>query len=297
MAHKTTHIFSLLLIVLAACQNVPTPTGPPPPAPTADPTSAAAVAPVATQPAVSAPAVLISELLPGVPGDNNLEFIELYNSGPLTVDLDGWSLAYRFRGDEQLLFQFDGRTDIPALGHLLLLRPAADLGVAPDFTYELPLFERQGVITLRDAEGSDQDILYWGSWDQGISAAPAPAEGASLERLPGGTAGNNANTGDNAADFRLNPQPGPQNSGSDPTPLSEHRLTLRLTLPDSVQPGQDVTLELEVANLSNDALADLRVSLPLPAGFEFLAAPDDATPVDGWLSWVVPALPAGATER
>jgi DNA/RNA endonuclease YhcR with UshA esterase domain len=301
MTHRTTRILSLLLILLAACQNVPNPTAPPPPAPTVRATSAPAAAPTATsaavQPPPSAPAVLISELLPGVPGDNNLEFIELYNSGPLAVDLDGWSLAYRFRGDEQLLFRWDGRADIPAFGHVLLLRPAVDLGAAPDFTYELPLFERQGVITLRDAGGAVRDTLYWGSWEGEISAAPAPADGASLERLPGGPAGSSTDTGDNAADFRLNPQPDPQNSGSDLVPLPDERLALQLTVPESVPPGQELSLSLQVANLTGGSLGDLTVSLPLPAGFELVSAPAGAVPADGSLSWPVPPLAAGETER
>ena len=44
--------------------------------------------------------ILISEVLPGLPGANNSEFVELYNTGAATADLQGWSLWYSLNGDD-----------------------------------------------------------------------------------------------------------------------------------------------------------------------------------------------------
>jgi predicted extracellular nuclease len=292
-----------LLTLLASCQELPiTPTAAPLPAAT-ETTVPDATRPnptVAVEPAIPqlpAGTILISELLTGVPGDNNREFIELYNPNPTAVDLDGWTLTYRFRGDEQPVFQWDGRADIPAQGHLLLLRSGAEFEIAPDFTYEVPLFERQGVITLRDPAGVERDVLHWGDWDGEIQAAPAPTEGASLERSPGGADGNGVWTGDNAADFALNLHPDPQNSGSDATPLPDARLALQLGIPKSVAPGQEFPMVLELVNHTGRRLENLSFYLPLPADFEPVTVPDGAEQVDGWLLWTLASLPADGFEH
>ncbi len=72
----------------------------------------------------------------------------------------------------------------------------------------------QGALTAVDAVG-------WGTatstWIEG-SAVPAPAVGASIERLPGGALGSTMDTNDNAADFVQRTVPDPQNRGSAPVP-------------------------------------------------------------------------------
>ena len=52
--------------------------------------------------------VVISEVMAGIEGNNNYEFIELYNAGDALADLDGWSLWYRLAtsDDEPLVHQW-----------------------------------------------------------------------------------------------------------------------------------------------------------------------------------------------
>jgi hypothetical protein len=78
--------------------------------------------------------VLISELLPGVPGNNNYELIELYNAGADPVNIQGWSLWYRNSDnqDEQLVYRWSENLEIPGYGHLLLLREGQEFDLAAD---------------------------------------------------------------------------------------------------------------------------------------------------------------------
>jgi len=74
------------------------------------------------------PAALISELLTGVAGNNNLEFIELYNAGNRApIDLRGWSLWYMLAEgqDEKLVYRWSEHALIPPQGHYLLGRAGA----------------------------------------------------------------------------------------------------------------------------------------------------------------------------
>ena len=137
--------------------------------------------------------IVISELLPGVPGANSREFIELYNAGQETADLQGWSLWYVLNaGDETLVKEWSVVTEIPGYGHYLLVHEGHDFGLIPDTTFDLSLFERKGGLILRNAAGETADILGWGDAPEGAfvgSPAGITADGASLERLPGGDRG------------------------------------------------------------------------------------------------------------
>ena len=89
------HILTALLaaaLVLVGCGTSATPTSPPAPTEPPQPSGPAPTSePAPTPPEIaSLTGILISEVLPGIHGvDNNLEFIELYNAGPDTVDLNG----------------------------------------------------------------------------------------------------------------------------------------------------------------------------------------------------------------
>lgn len=290
----------LLLLVLIACRqtpdDVPTPLSP---TATAIPATAVADEPTPAAEPTADGGVLISELLPGVPGDNNREFVELYNSGNTAVDLDGWSLWYRFNENQadQLLYQWGGRSHIPPFGHTLLLRAEQDVGITPDATFDLSLFERKGGVILYDAAGNVVDALGWGS-DAPAAAfmgdpAPIPSDGHSLERLPGGELGNGRNSHNNAADM-VAATPNPQNSGSPLTPLPAERLALSLTAPQLLPPGEQFEYVVEVTNLSEQATA-VQVTVPIADHFTLIAAPDGAVLADGWLTWQTAVLEPNAS--
>lgn len=235
--------------------------------------------------------VLISELLLGVVGGNNTEFIELYNAGSAPVDLDGWSLWYRFEDSahEERLIAWGRTTEIPAHGHFLLARAGQEVGALPDATFDVPLVQKGG-LQLRDAQGQIADALGWGDAPAAYaSGAPAsqPPNGASLERLPGGDAGNGDNHSDNQRDFVANASPQPQNSGSDPTPASSLPLLVSLSAPASVIPGEPVTITVLTTNSGSAALSDVQVFLPVPPGFAVLDMP-----ADGQITWTYASLDA-----
>jgi len=173
--------------------------------------------------------VFISEVLPGIPGNNNQEFIELYNAGGILVDLEGWSLWYSLGSGQQevQVFAWEDPTHIPAYGHILLVRQGSDFEIIPDGTFDTPLFERKGGLALRDAQDGAADQLGWGDAANGFfagSSAPPPNDGATLERLPGGVEGNGVDSKNNAEDFMARPVPDPQNSGSTIAPLQASQL-------------------------------------------------------------------------
>jgi predicted extracellular nuclease len=297
MSNRSVRIaFLVLAVVLASCSPTATPTVPPP-AEEAPP-----LAPTET-PSFPKEGILISEVLPGIPGvNNNLEFIELYNAGGYAVDLDGWSLWYRLHDqkDEELVHAWEGQADIPGHGHYLLVRTGQEVGNVGDSEYDLALFEKKGGLALREPEGLTVDTLVWGEGPSDYvtgTPAAAPDGGASLERLPGGEAGNGISTGEDAADFSLNPAPGPQNSGDPITPLPDKGLAIRLDIPESVEPGSEVSYEIEIENSTGKPVHDVRVLLPLPPGFEVISLPAGGSEKDGWVAWTLTKLSHGGTER
>jgi uncharacterized repeat protein (TIGR01451 family) len=291
-------------LVLAGCSTPATLTSTPPPTETAQPSGPPPTGEPTPAPTEAAAAVgiVISEVLPGIHGvDNNFEFVELYNTGPGAADLNGWSLWYRLADnkEETLLHAWQDRADIPGLGHYLLVRAGSDVGNIADAEYTASLFEMKGGLALRDPDGATVDTLVWGEGPSDYLAglpADVPADGASLERLPGGDRGNRRSTGDNAADFAVNPEPSPQNTGDPPTPLPAERLVIRVTAPDTVEPGSLVDYAVEIENLTGTRQSDLRVSMPIPAGFETVSVPDGATQTGGRVEWTADELPAGESK-
>ena len=282
---------STVMLVLTGCGSVAAPTDTPLP-PTEPPTPTPSTPPPITPTPVAGRAgILLSEVLPGIHGvDNNLEFIELYNAGTEAADLQGWTLWYRLADDkdEQVVFAWDRRADIPGHGHYLLVHAGQDVGQPGDAQYTTSLFEKRGGLALRNADGETVDTLVWGEgpadYETG-SPATVPEGGASLERLPGGDQGNGFYSGDDASDFAINLKPNPQNSGDLATPLPSQRLAIRLDAPQEVEPGSDLIYTVEVQNLTGASLSDLSAWIPIPAQFEVVSLPASATHTTDWIEW------------
>jgi predicted extracellular nuclease len=295
MPRRTALLAAIGLLLITGCHSEPTPTSIPP-SPTPAPAPAAATpSPPAAQASVES-SVLFSELLVGVPGNNNYEFIELYNAGTQAADLTGWSLWYRLNAnqEEKLVHAWGSSAHVPGHGHYLLARAGQNVGLTGDATYDVALFERKGGLTLRDAAGETVDQLGWGEAPDGFfagSPSPAPEPGRTLERLPGGDQGNGINSGDNRADF-ADVNPDPQNSGSFPTPASEGYLIVDVEIPAEVRPGSEVEVRVAVTNQIGTVAEDLRVSVPLPDGFQ-ASLPRGAQQVDGRIEWTVDRLAEG----
>ncbi len=287
-----------VLGLLAACTPTPTATLPP--------TEAAhTVAPTPEAQLVSSPGrVVFSELLPGIPGDNTFEFVELYNAGTEPVDLTGWSLWYRMMDskDEEQVYRWEGEAVVPGYGHYLLAHPDTDVGMMPDAVYTTPLFERKGGLVLRDADDQVVDAIGWGEAPSGYfegTPAEAASDGASLERRPGGEAGNGTDTDDNRQDFAARPTPQPQNSGSPLTPLPEQRLEIRTATLASVQPGATVPYTVTVSNHTGKPQAEMRASIPIPRSFlvEAMSAREGVGQTDHHVLWTVPSLADGESAE
>jgi predicted extracellular nuclease len=242
--------------------------------------------------------VFISELLPGVPGNNNQEFIELYNAGGALVDLEGWSLWYLLgSGQEEIqVYSWDDSTQIPGYGHFLLVRSGNDFGIIPDGVFDTSLFERKGGLALRNALDETVDQLGWGDAAEGFfagSASSPPNDGASLERLPGGVDGSGIDSENNAADFITRTMPDPQNSGSSTAPLHAKQLTVYLEAPNTVEPGEEFVYLLHVENHSGENASDASVSIPIPPGYRVLEIPNGAREIGSRIEWPVGDLADG----
>ena len=235
--------------------------------------------------------VVISEMLPGVPGNNNREFIELYNAGTEAVSLAGWSLWFRLADnqDEELVYAWEAG-DVPPLGHYLLVREGETFDLNGDAIFTTPLLTQKGGLALRDASGNNVDVFGWGDAPDGFFAGTAvtpPEDGASLERLPGGEVGNGQFSGDNSFDLVHNPNPAPQNSGSPLTPAPDGELFIYLDVSVEVEPGVEFIVELSLDNVADTAVNQVKVVIPIPDYFAILELPPGAAVEDGKLVWSI----------
>jgi predicted extracellular nuclease len=287
----------LLALFVGACNlsSTPQPSSPTPgfvETPTAQP---------ATSTADVSTGVVFSEVMAGIQGNNNYEFIELYNPSNQIVDLNKWSLWYRLATSSEDLpvYRWDGSTLIPPHGHFLLERADQDLGVIPDATFDQGLNLSGGGLQLRQPGDHVAESIGWGD-APAIFVEGSPAEplvnGSSLERFPGGEAGNAIDQNDNAADFFLNPDPSPQNTGSPITPRVEVNLEVNLKAPDSVEPGSQFTYHLTVANQTNQVVHDLKLHLPLPTQLKVSPIDPDVKIDQGILIWNIDQLSVGESR-
>ncbi|MEZ4512350.1 MAG: lamin tail domain-containing protein [Chloroflexota bacterium] len=299
-------VFGLIVLVwlLAGCRTEadPTPTAVPP---TATPAAEETAVPETTEPAPAPSAstdipagVRISEMLAGISGNNNYDFVELYNGGTEPVDLAGWSLWYQLTPDRnpEPVYRWEAGALLPGRGHYLLVHEGEDVGAAADAVFTLPLFAKGGLL-LRDGDNQTVDLFGWGDAPEKVvegRPAAVPEAGMSLERQPGGEAGNWQATGDNSSDIVVQPVPNPQNSGSDPTPLAD-QLAITLTTPETLTPGEEFAYELAVSNQTAVSATNLTLSLPIANHFRVLRMDDGGELTDGRLSWQLDELGAGET--
>jgi len=227
------------------------------------------------------PQVFISEVLGGIKGNNNYEFIELYNSGNTApFDLLGVSLWYKLaEGEvEQLVFEWTDHALIPPQGHYLLGRAGEEYRTVVDAIIDVPMVPQRGGLQLRSADGTVLDSLAWGGGDSDFTeGAPAVGmdNGISLERAPAGVVGNGTDTNNNEADFAQKQYPNPQNTGSPITPKSDTVLVISLEAPEVVEPGEEFSYAVSVTNQTGGAVSDVVVQLPIPKVFEIIAVDDD----------------------
>ncbi len=245
--------------------------------------------------------ILISEVMAGKQGNNNYEFIELYNPGDNLIDLQGRSLWYRLATSEDDLpvYSWETLALIPPHGHYLLVRSGEDLGLPADAFFAQGLNTSGGGLTLRDASGSAEDSLGWGIAPEGFLegvAAPKIQNDTSLERKPGGDAGNTSDTDNNETDFLAQSIPSPQNIGSAAAPAIDVPFQIELSMPDSLKPGENFPLNLTLRNNSAQSISNLSVELPIPSEFTVIESPAAVTLSGTAATWTVSDLPPSAEE-
>ena len=126
-------LFGLLLSLLAGCTKSESPA---PPEATEKPSF----------PTSLLDHIVISEIMTGIEGNNNHDFIELYNPQLESVNLSGYSLIYQLdqKADYITLHEWDSYTIIPAFGHYLLGFSGEDFGLTIDATFKQNLIASKG---------------------------------------------------------------------------------------------------------------------------------------------------------
>ena len=151
------------------------------------------------------------------------EFVELYNAGATSVDLAGQELVYvtSTGGTVTRKATWATTTMLDPGRHILLANSSGLFAAIADATYSGGLAATGGTILVRPVGGAVIDAIGWGDASNAFvegTVAPAPAAGSSLERRPGGTAGNRTDSNQNLADWLLNVAPVPQNLASPAVP-------------------------------------------------------------------------------
>ncbi len=167
--------------------------------------------------------LLVAEVVTGADSASD-EFVEIYNAASADLDLAGTELVYvTASGSTVTRKQTWTGLPIPAHRHLLLANSAGRWAAGADGLYSGGFAAAGGSLVLRTLGGTVIDSLSWGDASSAFvegSPGPAPAAGSSLERLPGGAAGNGVDTNDNAADTHLESGPQAQSLSAGPVPVS-----------------------------------------------------------------------------
>jgi hypothetical protein len=151
------------------------------------------------------------------------EFVEVANQGSAAVDLLGLEVVYATSSGSTVTRKatWTASQIIEPGRRLLLANGAGIFGAIADGTYSGGFAATGGAVALRVVGGTVIDAIGWGDATNGFvegTVASAPASGSSLERAPGGSAGNGTDTNDNAADWFVQGAPSPQGSSAPPVP-------------------------------------------------------------------------------
>ncbi len=166
--------------------------------------------------------LVVSEIQTGGASASD-EFVEIANQGAGTVDLGGLEVVYATSSGSTVTRKATWTSpSLLAPGRRVLIANAAGI-LAPgaDLTYSGGFAATGGAVAIRVVGGSVVDAVGWGDAANAFvegAAAPAPAAGSSLERLPGGSAGNGIDTNVNLADWLVQAAPNPQNLASPAVP-------------------------------------------------------------------------------
>lgn len=222
--------------------------------------------------------VVINEVMYHAPDDlQDLEYIELFNSGGEAVDIGGWGLA------KGVKVKFPAGTKIAGKGFLVVARNPKRLseyyGIQPAAVFSQKLKNDGERIELVDAGGTVIDVVHYrdrAPWPTG-----ADGHSGSLERIDPDA------SGDNPANWISSPlsadrkkptgSPGKPNSVASKLPPVIANVHFA---PDDPPPNQTITVEAEVKGsaeikevallyrLAGPGFEKAEVALPMRAGAE-----------------------------
>ncbi len=243
--------------------------------------------------------VLLSEVMTGGAGASD-EFIELYDAADTPADLVGDEVVYvsATGGTVTRKASWASATPLEPGQHLLLASSAGVYAALADATYTGGLAATGGAVALRAADGTVIDAIAWGNTTNGFiegTAAPAPPAGSSLERLPGGAAGNGTDTNDASLDWFVQPDPDPQALADPPVPGSPS-----ITPPPTPTPGEPTLTDTPTQAPTQPPTptpTDTPVASPTPTQTAAATPPDPTTTPGGPTPGATPtASPVQAPE-
>ncbi len=183
----------------------------------------AAVGPVSAAAVAWPPSTLVvSEAQTGGASASD-EFVEIANQGAGAVDLAGLEVVYATSSGSTVTRKatWAASTMLEPGRRVLIANAAGSYASIADLTYTGGFAATGGALALRVVGGTAIDALGWGDATNAFvegTAAVAPPAGSSLERAPGGAAGNGWDTNDNATDLFVQGTPSPQGLASAPVP-------------------------------------------------------------------------------
>jgi uncharacterized repeat protein (TIGR01451 family) len=246
--------------------------------------------------------ILISEVMVGIQGNNNFDFVELCNPGDDPLDLNGYSLWFLLSDDQEeiIIAEWHETTYIPPHGHYFLARDGEDFGLQPDRLFDLNLVTDKGGFAIRNPNNEIIDSFSWGKGPS-IYAESKPSEplpnGISLERLPGGEEGNTIDTNHNESDFYRSDSPSPQNTGSPPTPKIKGQLEINLETSTSVNPGEEFTYTITIENKTGISAEGVIVEINIPKALSISSYPADTTLIDNTIRWEIGNLQSDTSSQ
>ncbi len=166
--------------------------------------------------------LLVSEVQTGGASASD-EFAEITNVGAAPVDLSGLEIVYATSTGSTVTRKASWSSSF-LLGrgqHLLIANSAGIFAPIADATYSGGFAATGGSIVLRVNGGGPIDAVGWGDATNAFvegSAMTAPPAGASIERRPGGLAGNTTDTNSNLQDWLAQAAPNPQSLAAPPVP-------------------------------------------------------------------------------
>ena len=188
---------------------------------------------VTPSPWPASPGLVLAEVVTGGVSASD-EYIEIYNAGSLAADAGGLQVLYVSASGATVTCKLAFPAPFPVgVGqHALVANAAGAYAPLADATYTGGLAADGGSVVLETPGGIVVDAVSWGSATNAYaegSPAPAPPARSSIERLPGGSAGNGQDTNANRTDWAIQSSPIPQPLSAPPVPAPSASPTARAT--------------------------------------------------------------------